>query len=222
MCSIIASFDKDKAKELIKLNQHRGNFSFSITDWDNKVKDINFQAKCFGEVKESYIDICEEYIIAHVQAPTGGLIEDTARIHPVCIGDSMLWHNGIITPRGISYMQWELQIDGEELEDVFDTSLMMKYLLKDGFDVLNDIEGLFACLFVKDREIMIFRSKHGKLYIDADMNISSESFEDAINIPADTVYKIDLETHKLSPVYSFKTNRFNVVIPDGDITSLLA
>jgi hypothetical protein len=81
-----------------------------------------------------------------------------------------------------------------------------------GFEILNEIEGLFACLYYKDGEIFLLRTKHGKLYVDKDLNISSERFIHSKCINYDTIYKLDLETKNLIEVDTFKTKRYNIVI----------
>jgi asparagine synthetase B (glutamine-hydrolysing) len=219
MCSIIGSFDKKTLKKLVKLNQFRGSFSHSLTIYNTTTGTIKSQIKNFGEFPVKLLDMItlekDDYIIGHVQAPTGGMVLDKDRIHPVELGNSQLWHNGLLTSRGITHLQKELLTD-----ETFDTKLLHTSLKVIGLKALNDIEGMFASVYVANNEMFIFRSKHAKLYIDKDMNISSESFV-GVNIPADTVYAVDLKEKKLSEVWKFKTKRFNVVIPDGDISAFI-
>ena len=216
MCSIFGSFDKDVIKKLLKLNQFRGNFSYSITQGDKVVKDFGpFDTDRLDEFND------EDYIICHVQAPTGGMIKDRDRIHPTEDVNSKLWHNGLLKPKGIKYLQ-------EDLDETitFDTKLLHKHLLKSNFTRLSAIEGLFSCVFQYANEIFLFRTKHGKLYINEDLSISSVRFsgisklhrplEKSKNINYDTVYKLDLNSrtlnNALTKVGKFETKKYNYII----------
>ena len=205
MCSIIGSFDIEILKRLILLNQHRGNFSYSITGINKSET-----KREFGELDPNSLSGMDgnDYYLCHVQAPTGGLIKDENRIHPVKHEDSLLWHNGILTDSGIK----RLQVETESTE-TFDTYLMVKALDKYGLDILNDIEGLFSCVWKnKDGKYLVFRTKHGKLYVDENLSISSERFEGSKCINFDTVYEIDWENRVLKPIANFKTRMFNFII----------
>lgn len=210
MCSIIGSFDGKVLKKLIRLNQFRGNFSHSYTEIITDNNQLNAQVQAFGEFNYNIIDtdIEEIYKIAHTQAPTGGMIKDIERVHPISSGNNMLWHNGLITPRGIEYLQNILCTN-----ETFDTKLLLDAVEKEGFGVLNFIEGLFSCIYLKDGRLYMFRTKHGKLFIDDDFSISSERFEGSKCINADTVYEFMPKEKHLLVVDKFKTVRFNFVIP---------
>lgn len=210
MCSIVAGFKTDLLEDLIDLNQFRGNFSHSCTLIDTQQNKVGTQTKKFGKFDRDLLYKCNEadYKICHVQAPTSGMIEDYNRIHPVEINGSMLWHNGIITLRGIKFLQEDLNTT-----ETFDTNLLLQAILKHGFDILSEIEGLFSCVLLRANEIFIFRTKHGKLFVDNDLHLSSERFVDSKCITADTVYNLDLKEKTLTVVHKFKTLRFNFVIP---------
>jgi len=202
MCSIIASFKKEKVSDLVKLNMHRGSFSWSVTNDGKTEKGFGtFNFECLDQINGN------GYIISHIQAPTGGMVKDFDRIHPTLHNGSKLWHNGILTPRGIKYLQNKLNIN-----IAFDTELLHKSIEKFGFEILDSIEGLFSCLYYNGKDYFIFRTKHGKLYIDTDLNISSERFEDSKCINYDTIYKIDFENKNIIEVSEFKTKRFNIII----------
>lgn len=204
MCSIIGSFDKEKIKELVKINQHRGNFSYSISAGKDCIKS-------FGSFNENSLDTLRtsDYILCHVQAPTGGLIEDIDRIHPVEYNGTKLWHNGILLSKQIKSMQENLQE-----ETSFDTYLMCKTLYESDnwVEELSNIEGLFSCVYYRDNTYFIFRTKHGKLHIDNDLNLSSERFENSKCINYDIVYTIDFDNNKLVVYDKFKTKSFNIVV----------
>ena len=202
MCSIIGSFKKEIVADLVRLNEERGNFSWSITI-NNKTK------KGFGPFDFNQLEQIDEegYIISHIQAPTGGSTEDENRIHPTINGETKLWHNGILTPRGIRFLQNELKTN-----ETFDTKLLHDAIVKFGFEILSSIEGLFSCLYYDGEDYFIFRTKHGKLYIDSNLNLSSERFKDSKCINFDTIYKIDFKNKNISKVGDFKTKRFNYII----------
>lgn len=203
MCSIVASYSKEKLEDLVDLNQFRGNFSFSYLEFET-----GELTKQFGQYNKSVINNNLNYKVSHLQAPTGGLIQDINRIHPTMINNSKLYHNGIITPRGIKFLQNKLNST-----ETFDTWLLHKAIEEFGFDILSEIEGLFSCLYIKDDKIFIFRTRHGKLYIDEEMNISSERFENSKCINYDTVYELDIINKNVNIINKFKTLRCNIVVP---------
>lgn len=211
MCSIIGSFSKTKIKELIELNQYRGNFSYSISLLDINTNKIVEQVKEFGSFNYDILDKCytskEIYYICHVQSPTSGLIRDYSRIHPTNIKESFLWHNGIITPKGMIY----LQEHDYNKNTSFDTLALNQQLYNRQFKELNYIEGLFSCLYL-DTDIYMFRSKHGKLYIDKDLNISSERFINSKCINYDTIYKVNFKEKNIIIHNTFKTKKFNIIV----------
>jgi len=212
MCSIIASFNREKFEELIKLNQHRGNFSFSYTELDTTIGNLPAnQIKGYGEFEKLLINSERHlYKIGHVQAPTNGMIEDSNRIHPIMNGESpnsMLFHNGLLTPRGVKFLQHKLQTN-----ETFDTRLLFEAIKEFGYDILDEVEGLFSCLHIRDGEIFIFRTKHGKLFIDEDMNVSSERFLGSKCIGYNRIYKLDLDKKHIISKQPFITKRFNFVI----------
>ncbi len=205
MCSIIAGFDKRAIEDLVELNQFRGNFSYSCTEVDLKNRPVS-QIKAFGAFNKDAI-LEDNYKIAHVQAPTGGMVKDSERIHPVVSGKNMLWHNGIITPKGVRFLQDLLGTD-----ETFDTKLLLDAIEQEGFSILSEIEGLFSCVMLYNTHLMMFRTKHGKLFLDEQLNISSERFENSKCINADTVYVVDTDNLEIVPLYFFKTKRFNFVV----------
>ena len=205
MCSIIVAKDKQTTEELILLNQHRGDFSFSCTNFINNRPDT--QVKAFGGYDFGVAPMTDNLQVCHVQAPTGGMTKDTNRIHPTMIDQTMLWHNGILTPRGIRFLQ-----DRLGTEETFDTKLLHQAILRYGYDILSQIEGMFSCVYYNGTELHMFRTKHGKLFTDLE-NISSERFPGSRCIDADRVYRVsDTEV-----IDQFRTLRYNYVIP-GEMT----
>jgi hypothetical protein len=205
MCSIIGSFNKDKIKELVLINQHRGNFSYSISSGDINIKEFgSFDTGKLNSIKTS------EYILCHVQAPTGGLIESIDRIHPVEFKGTKLWHNGILLSKQIQQFQSELNDTS-----TFDTYLMCKKLYQSDnwAEELSNIDGLFTCVYYRDNNYYIFRTKHGKLFVDDYLNISSEKFENSKCINYNTVYTMDFNNNNIKFYDKFKTKSFNIVVP---------
>lgn len=203
MCSIIASFKKEKLEALVDLNQFRGNFSFSYLELET-----GESTKQFGQYNKDVIENNQNYKISHLQAPTGGLVQDINRIHPTLINNTKLYHNGIITPRGVKFLQIKLNTS-----ETFDTLLLHKAIEEFGLDILSEIEGLFSCLYIRGDRIFIFRTRHGKLYIDGEMSISSERFKNSKCINYDTIYELDLINKNVNIINKFKTLRCNIVVP---------
>lgn len=205
MCSIIITLDKNKCKELVEINQFRGNFSYSITEVDSNNIVVN-QVKEFGLFNTDNFNENSNLKICHVQAPTGGLIKDINRIHPVKIDNAYLWHNGMLTARGIKQLQNKL-----DTTETFDTKLILEAILKFGFDVLNELEGSFACVLLIRGEIYLFRARHSKIYVELpSFNVSSEKFENSKCINYDTIYSYS--NGQLTAVNYFKTLRYNIVV----------
>jgi len=197
----MGSFSSETVKDLLELNKHRGSFSWSITCNNNTEKD-------FGEFDTTVLENTNKgYKMCHIQAPTNGLVYDKDRIHPTLVQDSKLWHNGLLRPAGIRYLNNKLGTD-----ESFDTLLLHKAVVEYGFGILSEIEGLFSCVLYLNGNYYIFRTKHGKLFVDDNLSISSERFDDSKCINYDTIYKIDFENNTLEPVDTFRTKRFNIVV----------
>ena len=207
MCSIIGSFSKQKIIDLITLNQHRGDFAYSITYFDILTHQVIEQKKEFGlfDIKKIKDYSSSIYYICHLQLPTNGLSKNIDRIHPTKEDNSFLFHNGILKPSAIKYIQHKFKTDIS-----FDTQLLHK-LLPDWAE-LNYLEGLFACLYIQQKNINIFRTKHAKLYIDNELTISSERFNDSKCINYDTIYSLNLKNRDIKIVNHFQTKRYNIII----------
>lgn len=210
MCSIIGSFSKKKITELVEVNQHRGKFAYSILAYNTMNNKIFQIYKDFGVFSLDNIkEMPNIYYICHLQSPTGGIEIDVNRTHPTMYNDTYLFHNGILKQRAIDKLQFTYNTN-----ITFDTKLLHMSLTS--WNNLNDIEGLFACLYIKNENINIFRSKHSKLYIDKDLNISSEKFPDSKCINYDTIYKLNFKNNNLIAIDTFKTKRYNIII-EGEL-----
>lgn len=206
MCSIIGAFNKEKLLELVKLNQYRGNFSYSISVFDNS-EGIVSSYKQFGEFN---LDLVPEkkplqYYIAHVQAPTGGLIYEYSRIHPSYIEESksFLWHNGILKTNTIKELRQKLITSRN-----WDTYLLHEDLDVEGFEGLNNIDGSFGCIYIISNpkpKFYVFTSDIITLYIDNNFNLSSVSIPNSERIIPNKVYELDIITKKKNVCFEFNS-----------------
>jgi len=213
MCSIIGSVNFSVLTDLINKNQFRGTFSFSLTLFDFVNKIICSQTRQFGEfdLKDEETDdiigdMFEEcrkvdglYYIAHVQAPTGGLVEDVRRIHPstldsdckprIVYGISHLYHNGILKEDTIKFLQQELNSDS-----TWDTELLHQAIRKYGFSILSKLDGSFGCLMIWDGVIYIFTNELVTLYMNNNFDLSSVKINDQYErIQPNIVYMLNLD-----------------------------
>lgn len=183
MCGIFASFDNDKLNELAKLNSYRGSHSFSVFNHST-----GYLHKDFGlfDITKAPIG----YNICHVQAPTTSE-RSIENIHPSEIHGTYLWHNGIIKDMSIS-----------ELNSFFcsterwDTKLL-HYAMQADYNILSKINGSFACVYVSQGRIFIFRNEITPLFVDSDLNISSVKFEGSTQLPPNMIYELELNKKEL-------------------------
>lgn len=169
MCAIFGSKDVSTLFELAQRNAYRGNFSWSLTTIDRLFNVVSIQQE-FGEFAPTINPTNDPvYYIAHIQAPTGGLINDRSRIHPSIISEhdtmSMLWHNGIIKPHflaSVGYSGW-------------DTSWLHHTIIEGGVaDNLNNIDGSFSCvLFESGKLLQLFRNQSSPMFYSESGDISS-------------------------------------------------
>jgi glutamine phosphoribosylpyrophosphate amidotransferase len=196
MCGIIGSFSKGKINELGKLNKSRGNKVFSLSSIKEGSMDIKRELREFDVVEE-----ISGYSVLHIQSPTkiSSLTENDT--HPVNINSSTyLWHNGMLLDSSIKFLQKELNEDRE-----WDTFLLLKWLVKNNFDFncLNNLEGSFACLLMKESDLYCFRNKISPLFIDNYLNISSTKFDGSKSITFNTIYRFDFSSLELEEISKF-------------------
>tara|TARA_R110001599_G_scaffold34323_1_gene109974 strand:+ start:97 stop:732 length:636 start_codon:yes stop_codon:yes gene_type:complete len=203
MCGIIGSFSKNKIIELSKINSTRGNktFSLSVLNVDCEilrcVKVIgNFSESVFNEIDNLHNQ--ELYYILHIQSPTKVTKITTQTIHPAIYDDNYLWHNGMIIERNMNIIKEKYSYDSN-----WDTGLILK-MVTEGIDTLEEIEGSFGCLLLKDNNFYIFRNNIVPMYYDDDLNISSTEFENSTKLNSNIVYDIDLKNKKLNYFKQFK------------------
>jgi len=203
MCSIIASFNGEKLKDLYKLNSYRGQLSYSFSVFRPLPKTIELRTLCkdTGELPYILVDKTPkediDYLIAHSQAPT----TQSNNIHPAVFGDAMLWHNGIIKQKEVG-------------NDTWDTLWLLEKIIDYGWSSLSRIDGTFACMMYWGGELFVFRNEISPLFIDTNLNISSTKFDNSESIEPGIVHKIDLVEKKLIPVAYFKTFENPYYIPE--------
>ena len=203
MCSIIASFSKEKLLELYKLNAYRGELSYSLAAFentDNKIQ-LNIMMKDKGKLPEVLLTDMHHFdnafYIAHSQAPT----QESDNIHPAVYGNCFLWHNGIIKQKTLTSGTW-------------DTEWILEQITNYGWSSLSRIDGTFACIMYNDGELFVFRNEISPLFYDTNLNFSSTKFIDSIALPADMVFKMNLKHRKITPVAFFETMENPYYIPE--------
>ena len=190
MCSISASFSRNKIIELCELNSYRGQHSHSISYYDTKNKKMVSVERKLGPIDYNDINqVYGDYIIVHQQAPTteNASIEF---IHPAKSGKLLLWHNGILKPETIKKLQKEVNSNS-----TWDSYLLADYLV---FNTRPDnIDGSFACLMEESGELYLFRNEIAPMFIDNDLNISSTKFEGGKAIEPNKMFVFSFEDNKL-------------------------
>ena len=205
MCAIVGSFNRQKLLELIELNSYRGSHSYSFSTLDQYGK-LRIVTQALGTIKESEIVIPSgSYGIVHIQAPTTDA-KTLSSIHPAIdvwwqetVPSRCLWHNGIIKANHIARMQKE-----QQSTEQWDTKLLLNDL-RNGFEVLNNVDGSFSCLYYSSFWLYLFRNEISPMFIDDHMNISSTKFVGSKPTEPNTVFYMDTVSKALRPVYKFET-----------------
>ena len=203
MCSIIGSFSPGKFKQLVALNQSRGQFSFSFMLLNPHTCSVISLHQDFGTFQIDLIDKVPKgvYLLGHTQAPTNGLIRDKNRIHPATCNLAFLFHNGIIKQKDIKRLQSVLKTSEE-----WDSQLMLYDMIQTGLvESLNTVDGSFSCVYSDSKQLRLFRSAAGVLFVDDDLNISSTYFEGSTRLKKDVVFIVDFIKQKLVEEITFKS-----------------
>ena len=215
MCAIIGSFSLAKLKELLALNQHRGNFTFSITEFDSQTGRLVSTFRGCHPLTAAMLDVCDDeryYKVVHIQAPTGLAGVDPYTIHPAvgCTG-MLLWHNGILKDYQIRELQkkhhsnsgWDTELVVHQLECAFEMTGNEEY--KDNpFRILEKLDGSFACLFWDHNVLWAFRTTSAPLFVDKDMNISSLQCQDMQPLFTGRAFSFDFKARELVGVFNFQ------------------
>jgi glutamine phosphoribosylpyrophosphate amidotransferase len=187
MCSLIGSFSKEKIVELVKLNLYRGQHSYSYSYYNPEDNSIQV-TRGLGEIPLDDIKIPEgHYCIAHMQAPTTEN-KDINSVHPAQIGNSYLWHNGIIKASWIEKRKNHIEVSEiPSRYNTWDTYLILRQYVEDGH--LNNIDGTFSCVYYSPMEgLQLFRNEISPLFLDDQHNISSTKFYKSHSLPANKVW----------------------------------
>jgi hypothetical protein len=218
MCSIIGSYRKEKFKELVEINKTRGTFSYSVTVIEVLNNNIAEIIKDFGEINYDIIECYEDYefyFLAHQQAPTNSLVKLKERIHPAIINNSYLYHNGIITNKGLDIIKNEISVNDIDINlSGWDTYILLKFIEQSSDTTFNlsKIIGGFACVLLKDKEFLLFRNSSSIIYFDYHLNISSTKFNDSVEAVPGHIYKFDLSNRTIKLFSTFNDLDSNFVI----------
>lgn len=218
MCSIIGSYSKETFTNLVKLNEYRGVFSYSLSFFPIDGS-ANVLSKGFGKFPLELLDRFEKpgYFLGHCQAPTNGLIEDYDRIHPCAFKPNnsdynmYLLHNGIIKPDSVDNFNKKLNSDYQ-----WDTQALAEYINNVGLlTALNEVEGSFACVMFNHigSWLKLFRNEISPLFVDDELNISSTRFKNSTSIDHNTFYHLDIQNKTLDKSGEFNNTYAPYYIP---------
>ena len=212
MCSIVGSKYPNRVLELIKENSYRGEFSYSFTLIDTE---LNLHTiRDFGSFnKEMFLKKCSEinsiYIICHCQAPTGGLVKDFNRIHPIVSGKYRLLHNGILKQKWVD--AWKLNSPSNT---DFDTFQFVNYL-EDSLeerpleDALYSVDGSYACVLMTENDFpVVFRNDSSVLHFkqtNTDIELSSHKVDGFEPLKPYTINVVNLRAYTLEQIGNFKS-----------------
>jgi len=211
MCAIVASWNKQKLKELLEQNSYRGSHSFSLSLFIREASELRLHItwRGLGKIDWSVYDrLCEGdiYYIAHVQAPTTEA-RDIQNVHPAEYQHNLLWHNGILKDDTIKLLQSKY-----ESSDKWDTKLLLQHVVESGFSSLDNIDGGFSCIYaaplfgVSTHNLYLFRNTICPMfYSHEDMTFSSTMFKNSKPTPPNTVFHLEPLRGSLDEIIKFKT-----------------
>ena len=197
MCSIIASYDINKIKELAKLNEYRGQHSHSFFVYDFITNEFVYTHKSLGKLNvDVHKEFKNKYYIVHQQAPTG--IQKDSSIHPAIVDDNLLWHNGIIKSDCVDELKIKLQCSSD-----WDTLLLLQDLIKNKKP--KNIDGTFSCLWYNGENIIVFRNEISPLFMDKEMNLSSTQFDGSKLLDENIMFCFNLNRKEVNSINKFET-----------------
>ena len=133
-----------------------------------------------------------KYYLGHIQAPTGGLIEDTNRIHPATNTNYYMWHNGILKHKYIEELQTQLKS-----KDEWDTALLLQSIVKNGlYEAVKEVDGTFSCVML-NTSMLLFRNEDSPMFYDAELNISSSKFDGSVSTLSNSIYEVYIDTKEI-------------------------
>jgi len=129
-----------------------------------------------------------EFMVGHILQATNPIEQHS---HPSIIGDTKLWHNGLIKKRFMTqhgYSGW-------------DTALLHKLVMGhfEQKQTLNDVDGSFACVYYDGSSLYFFRNQMSPLFVSdnhtAPLALSSvRTILTPNSVPSGVVYEITSET----------------------------
>lgn len=215
MCGLFASADPIKLENLFNLNFKRGQKGFSQSGFSFVDKTMLFwEARNNSEKLEIDPHFLSDYNICHVVAPT----TVDPNFHPAIReaqeneveGFTALWHNGILKQDTIDSLR------GSD-DTNWDTQLMVNHLhylsIEEMPAFLNELDGSFACLMLKDSSLYVFRNVLSPLFYDNMLNFSSVKFSFSNPLPAGVIFAVDFENRRIEDTgahFVTKNNPYNI------------
>ena len=196
MCGIFTSPDKDRFfNELFFKNMVRGNSEhYSVTLLNEEAENITiFRSMPSVPISKFIISINRHitahaggryYLIGHHLAPTSV----HSNFHPAQVEDTYLWHNGMIKEALMEKLKIKYKADPQ---NEWDTKLFLRYIVdnKGKEDILDNIEGSFACLMARGDGMAVFRNELVNLFFNPETReFSSVELKGFIQIPANTIF----------------------------------
>lgn len=182
MCGIALSVDPIQLDELVKLNTPRGARVHSVAriNQDNVLTWLTKEPGPLESVSRAYEGL-GSLVVTHQQAPTS---EAGMLAHPANLMGKYLWHNGVVKQAQLDYFKLTTKLRSE-----WDTQLLLSAIDQNG-DVPPIVDGSFACLLLSHNILWAFRNEIVPLYA-SDRSISSVPFEDAEELKAGWMYRVD-------------------------------
>lgn len=129
-----------------------------------------------------------EFMVGHILQATNPSEQHS---HPSVIGETKLWHNGLIKKRFMTqhdYSGW-------------DTTLLHKLVMGhfDGKQTLDHVDGSFACVYYNGTSLYFFRNQMSPLFVSdnhtAPLALSSvKTILTPHSVTSGTIYEITSET----------------------------
>lgn len=189
MCGIFCSFQKEEIEFLAGKNSYRGSHSFSILSFHEN------QINCTKQLGKFNIDLVAEegYKICHIQAPTTSS-KSAEFIHPAQIENNYLWHNGIIKHFDC------LRLNRKQNNNIhWDTHLLLLELLdeENRLNNLSEINGSFACVFLRENQVFFFRNILSPLFYGKSTFSSVKTSLTPKIIPSEKFLRFDFSKNEL-------------------------
>ena len=195
MCGLFAARTKADLIMLSKSNLHRGSRTHSVSTFNNGHMSVH---RFTGAFNPSNIPDSADFYICHVQAPTS----QKSEAHPAktlfideahtILMDSYVWHNGILKEKYMAEQQYD-----------WDTECIA-FKVPNG--EINELDGSFACFHYMGDTLTVFRNELSPLFYGEIGQFSSTKTQlTPTPVEANKVFKIDIESAKLTQVSEFKT-----------------